>query len=122
METSQLFFLLIIGLIAGLVSGTMGVGGGVVIVPALVFFMGFTQHQAQGTSLVMMVPPIVAAGAYNYYKAGHVNLKFALILMVAFIVGSYLGSLFSVHISGRVLRKIFGFFMLAVALKMIFTK
>ena len=122
MKVNEIVLLLIIGLLAGLVSGTLGVGGGIIIVPALVFFMGFTQHMAQGTSLAFMLPPIGFFAAYTYYKNSYVNIKFALILLIAFIIGAYLGSLFSVNLDAKILRKLFGFFMIIVALKMIFGK
>jgi len=122
MKVSEIALLLIIGLLAGIVSGTLGVGGGIIIVPALVIFMGFSQHLAQGTSLAFMLPPIGFFAAYTYYKNDFVNLKFALILLFAFVVGAWLGSLFSVNLNEKVLRKIFGVFMVVVALKMIFGK
>ena len=122
MKVNEIVLLLVIGLLAGIVSGTLGVGGGIVIVPALIFFMGFSQHMAQGTSLVFMLPPIGVFAAYTYYKKDFVNLKYALILLFAFVLGAYLGSLFSVNINDKILRKIFGVFMIVVALKMIFGK
>ncbi len=122
MKVSEILILLIIGLLAGIVSGTLGVGGGIIIVPALVFIMGFSQHMAQGTSLAFMLPPIGFFAAYTYYKNDFVNLKYALILLIAFVAGAYLGSLFSISINDRILRKIFGVFMLFVAIKMIFGK
>ena len=122
MKVNEIILLLLIGLIAGIVSGTLGVGGGIIIVPALVFIMGFSQHAAQGTSLAFMLPPIGIFAAYTYYKNGYVNIKFALILLIVFVVGAYLGSLISVNLDDKTLRKIFGVFMLAVAIKMIFGK
>ena len=122
MQVEQVVLLLIVGLLAGIVAGGLGVGGGIVIVPALLFFLGFTQHQAQGTSLAMMLPPIGILAAYNFWRKGHVNIKIALILMVAFVLGGYIGSIISVHIPDKLLRKIFGVFVFLVSLKLIFGK
>lgn len=122
MSTSQILFLLIIGLAAGFISGSMGVGGGIIVVPALVFFLGFTQHEAQGTSLGILAFPVVALGAWQYYRKGYMNLKFVLILALAFILGSYLGSLAAINLPDKLLRKVFGGFVFLVSLKMIFGK
>ncbi len=122
MTFTQLLLLLLTGLAAGMVSGSLGVGGGIVLVPALIFVMGFTQHQAQGTSLAMMLPPVVIFAAINYYKEGHINIKVALILMVAFTLGAYLGSKFALNISPKILKKAFGTLLIIAALKMIFSK
>lgn len=122
MNLPQIILLLIVGLAAGFVSGSMGVGGGIVIVPALVFLLGFSQHEAQGTSLGVLVFPVVLLGAFQYYKNGYINIKVVLILAIAFVLGGYLGSLMAVHLPDRLLRKIFGFLVLAASLKMIFGK
>ncbi len=122
MKMVEIISLLIIGLIAGFVSGSFGVGGGIVLIPALVFLMGFTQHQAQGTSLALMVAPIGLIAAWNYYKQDYVNIKVAIILLIAFFIGSYFGSLLAVKISGRLLQKIFAVMMMIVAIKMFLGK
>jgi uncharacterized protein len=119
---SNIILLLIIGLLAGIVSGGLGVGGGIIIIPGLLFLMGFSQHQAQGTSLALMVAPIGLIAAYNYYKAGHVNIKYAAIILVAFFLGSYLGSLVSVNLPGKTLQKVFGILLLITGFKLILTK
>ncbi|MFC0877009.1 sulfite exporter TauE/SafE family protein [Saccharicrinis sp. FJH2] len=119
---SELLILLAIGLLAGILSGTLGVGGGVLIVPALIFILGYSQHEAQGTSLAIMIPPIGILAALKYSRMGYVNWRNAIILSLIFVVGAYLGSLISVNIPDRVLRKLFGIFMLLAALKMIFSK
>jgi uncharacterized membrane protein YfcA len=103
-------------------AGMLGIGGAIIMIPALVFFMGLSQQAAQGTSLAVMLPPIGIIAAYNYYKAGEVNLKFALILAAAFIVGSYFGSKIALNIPPGVLKKIFGILLLLVAAKMLFSK
>lgn len=114
--------LIITGLLAGVVSGTFGVGGGIIIIPALIFVLGMTQHEAQGTSLAMMIPPIGILAAMNYYKNGYVNVKYAIILVVAFLIGSYFGSLLSVHIPEKILKKLFAVLIIAVGIKMFFNK
>lgn len=122
MTVYQLIILIIIGLLSGLLAGIFGVGGAIIVIPALVFILGLTQHQAQGTSLAFMLPPVGILATWNYWKAGYVNWKFALVLSLTFVVGAYLGSRFSVNISDKMLRKIFGILMIAMALKMIFSK
>lgn len=122
---NDIMILLAIGLVAGILSGLAGIGGGMVIVPALVFFMSYTQHQAQGVSLTMFLLPIGILGAYNYYKGGHITMetvRFALIMCTTFVVGSYFGSKIAVNLSQDVLKKVFGVFILLVSLKMIFGK
>lgn len=122
METTTLISLIIIGTITGFLAGMLGIGGGLVVIPALAMVLGMTQHAAQGTSLAMMLPPIGIIAAYNYYKAGNVDIKFALILAVMFIIGSYFGSKVAIKLPQEVLKKIFGVFLLLVAIKMLFWK
>ncbi|NPA35940.1 MAG: sulfite exporter TauE/SafE family protein [Chlorobi bacterium] len=118
----QLILVLIIGLMAGIVSGALGVGGGIIIVPALVFLLGFSQHMAQGTSIAVLMLPTGILAVMQYYKNGYVNIKVALLLMLLFVAGAYLGSLFSMSIPDKLLRKVFGVFMLLVSIKMIMGK
>jgi len=122
MATTTLLILIVIGIITGVVAGMLGIGGAIIMVPALVYILGVSQQTAQGTSLAVMLPPIGIIAAYNYYKAGHVNLKFALILAVCFLVGSYFGSKFSLTLPEATLKKIFGILLLAVAMKMLLSK
>jgi uncharacterized protein len=122
MNIYTLLILVLIGLITGGLGGLLGIGGGLIMIPALVYIMGFTQHEAIGTSLAVMLPPIGLFAAYNYYKEGHVNLKFALILAAAFMVGSYFSSKIAVHIPENTVRKIFSIFLILVAIRMFFTK
>ncbi len=122
MTVSALILILAIGIITGIVAGMFGIGGAIIMVPALVFVMGFGQHMAQGTSLAVMLPPIGIIAAWNYWKAGQVNIKFALILAAAFLIGSYFGSKFALNIPQNVLKKLFGVLLLLVALKMFFSK
>jgi len=122
MPTSQLIILLIIGLLGGIVSGSLGVGGGIIIVPALVYFLGFNQHLAQGTSIAILLPPTGILAAMQYYKKGFIDIKVAIILMSIFVIGAYLGSLVSLNIPAKTLKKVFGLFMLVISIKMIFGK
>ena len=122
MSTSILLILIVIGIITGIMAGMLGIGGAIIMIPALVLLLGFTQQSAQGTSLAVMLPPIGILAAYNYYKAGHVNIKFAIILAIAFIIGSYFGSKIALNLPQPVLKKIFGILLLLVAAKMLFSK
>ncbi len=122
MTIYQLLILIFIGLLAGLLAGMFGVGGAIIVIPALVFILGLSQHQAQGTSLAFMLPPVGILATWNYWKEGYVNWKFALILSLTFFVGAYLGSQFSVNISDKLLRRIFGGLLMLIAVKMIFSK
>ncbi|WP_405207452.1 sulfite exporter TauE/SafE family protein [Aquimarina sp. LLG6339-5] len=122
MDTMTIISLVVIGLLAGFLSGTMGIGGSVVMIPLLILWVGFTQHQAQGTSLAVLSVPVTLLAAFNYYKEGHVNWRFAAIMAITFIIGGYLGSKFAVSLNQTTLKKIFGGILLLVALKMIFGK
>jgi uncharacterized membrane protein YfcA len=121
MSASFLFFLILIGLLSGFMSGIFGVGGGVIMVPFLLLLLG-SQQEAQGTSLAVLAVPVTFAAAYNYYQEGHVNWKYALIMAVFFVVGGYLGSKLAVTISESLLKRLFGALMLIVGLRMIFQK
>jgi uncharacterized protein len=122
MSTYTLFILIMIGLIAGSIGGLLGIGGGLIIIPALIYFGGFTEHEAIGTSLAVLLPPIGLFAAYNYYITGHVNIKYALIIAVAFMIGSYFTSKIAVNIPENIIRKIFSIFLIIVAIKMFFSK
>lgn len=122
MTTSMLLLLILIGIVTGIMAGLLGIGGAIIMIPALVYIMGLSQLTAQGTSLAVMLPPIGIIAAYNYYKAGEVNIKFALILAICFIIGSYFGSKVSLSIPQPLLKKIFGFLLLLVAAKMLLSK
>ena len=119
MTFQTILILSIIGLFAGILSGFVGVGGGVIIVPALVFFLGLTQHEAQGTSLFVLMMPVVALAVLNYWKAGNVNWKFALIIATTFLVGGFIGSKLSLRLSPGLVKLIFGIFMAYVSFKLI---
>jgi uncharacterized membrane protein YfcA len=114
--------LLLLGLVAGILGGLMGIGGGIIVVPALVLIFGFSQHLAQGTTLAMMVPPIGLLAAWMYYSKGYVDIKVAALMCAGFFVGGLLGARFATVIPDQILRKIFGVVMLLASLKMILTK
>ena len=122
MSTSMILILIVIGVITGVMAGMLGIGGAIIMIPALVFLLGISQQTAQGTSLAVMLPPVGVIAAYNYYKAGHVNIRFAIILAVFFLVGSYFGSKLALNIPQAVLKKIFGVLLLLVAAKMLLSK
>lgn len=122
MSTSALLILIVIGIVTGITAGMLGIGGAIIMIPALGFFLGLSQQTAQGTSLAVMLPPVGIIAAYNYYKAGHVNLKFALILAATFLIGSYFGSKIALDLPQATLKKIFGVLLLLVAAKMLFSK
>lgn len=119
MTLNTIIILILIGIAAGILSGFVGIGGGVVIVPALIYFFGMTQMQAQGTSLFLMLPPIGILAVMNYYKTGNVNIWYGIIIACAFVIGGYFGSKISLRISPNMVKIIFGTFMLYVAFKMI---
>ena len=114
--------LIFIGILAGFLSGMVGIGGGVVMVPLLIYFCGFNQHQAQGTSLAVLAVPVTAVAVFNYYKQGYLNWKFALIIALFFVIGGFLGSKLAISIDQKALKKIFAVMMLAISLKMLFSK
>ena len=122
MNITQILLIILIGLAGGFFSGTFGIGGGIIIVPALVFFLGMTQSGAQGTSLTMMLAPVGILAVINYYKAGYVNFRYAILLMVFFVIGSYFGSRLAIHLSDKVLKQAFGVLLLLAGTKMILGK
>lgn len=121
MTLQTIFLLILVGLAAGTMSGFVGIGGGVVIVPALIYLLGMTQHSAQGTSLLLMLPPIGILAVMNYWKAGELNLKYAGIIAVAFIVGGYFGSKIALKLSPALVKVIFGVLLLYISIKMIYS-
>ena len=114
--------LILIGILAGVLSGLVGVGGGIIMVPLLVMFFSFNQHQAQGTSLAVLAVPVTAVAVFNYYKEGQLNLKYAAIIAVFFVVGSIVGSKFALTLDQKVLKKIFAVVLVLVAGKMLLEK
>ncbi|MBN1521477.1 MAG: sulfite exporter TauE/SafE family protein [Candidatus Aureabacteria bacterium] len=111
-----------LGFIAGIASGFLGIGGGAIVIPALVLILGFSQHQAQGTTLAMLVPPIGLLAAFSYYREGYVHLKLAAFLCLGFFFGGFFGAKMANIVSDALLRKCFGLFLLVLSLKLIFQK
>ena len=122
MTHQTILFLLLIGLFAGMLSGLVGIGGGVIIVPALVLLLGYSQHMAQGTTLAMMVPPVGILAVYSYYQDGKVDLKTAGILCIGFLIGGAIGGKIVIGLSDVIVRRIFAVLVLLISLKMFFTK
>jgi uncharacterized membrane protein YfcA len=119
MNTETILLLTVIGLAAGVLSGMVGVGGGIIIVPALVFFLGFSQHQAQGTSLGLLLLPVGILAVINYYHKGYIDIKVVVIMSLAFIVGGWLGSKLSLALPQDMVKKIFAVILFYTALKML---
>jgi uncharacterized membrane protein YfcA len=114
--------LLLLGLLGGILSGLLGIGGGILIVPALVFLAGMTQHQAQGTTLALMVPPIGLLAAWTYWKQGYVDVKVAILICLGFFFGGLIGAKFAGAINAATLKRLFGVLLLITAFKMILSK
>ena len=110
------------GLITGVASGFFGIGGGIILIPILVLIFGLTQHQAQGTTLALMVPPIGILAALKYYYEGNVNLKMAIFICLGFLVGGYIGAVFANKIPATLMKRIFGYLLFFVSLKFMFAK
>lgn len=119
MTIETIIILVLIGLFAGTLSGFMGVGGGIIIVPALVYFTGLTQHQATGTSLFILTLPVVILGTMNFAKSGNLNWKYGLVVASTFVIGGYIGSKLSLKLSPALVKIVFGFIMAYVAFMMI---
>ncbi len=111
-----------LGVLIGIISGLIGIGGGTIIIPILIFFFGYTQKEAQGTSLAMLLLPIGILAVINYFKSGYVRLVPAMILAVFFVVGGYFGSKWAITLPQITLRKLFAIFLLIISLYMLFKK
>jgi len=120
MSSTMLFIL--IGIVAGILSGMFGIGGGVIIVPALMFLCGFSQLKAQGTSLAILLPPVGILAFIEYYKKGQVNVKAGVLIVIFLVIGSVFGSKLAQNIPTEILKKSFGILMILISLKMIFSK
>lgn len=113
---------LALGLVAGIASGFFGIGGGTILIPVLVYLFGLTQHQAQGTTLAIMIPPIGLLAAMKYYSHGNVKLSIAVFICLGFFAGGLVGAQFAHKIDESFMKKLFGFFLLIVSFKMILGK
>lgn len=119
---ANIVLFVLVGVVAGALSGLLGIGGGIIIVPALVFLFGFSQHLAQGTTLALMVPPIGILAAWVYYRGGHVNIPAAVWICAGFVAGGFLGARWAANLPDLVLRRAFGVFFFVISLRMIFGK
>jgi len=122
MNFGVIIILILIGLFAGVFGGFVGLGGGVIMIPALVYILGMSQHAAQGTSLAVMLPPIGILAAYNYWKAGELNMNYAMIIAASFIIGGYFGSKFALQMPVAMMKKIFAFALIIMAVNMLIKK
>ncbi len=122
MDFYTILILILIGIFAGIIAGFVGVGGGIIIVPALVYFLGLTTHQAIGTSIAVMLPPIGIMAAMNFYRSGDLNFNYAMVIAAAFVIGGYFGSKWSINLKESVhwVKLIFGLIMLYGAIKLIY--
>ena len=120
MNSTTIVLLVLIGLAAGFLSGLVGIGGGIILVPALVLLLGFTQKQAQGTSLGIMLLPIGILAVVQYYKQGYINVNYILIVAIAFVAGSFLGSKLALSLSDEKMKKVFAVLLFILSIKMLF--
>ncbi len=120
MTTATILLLLLVGLVAGILSGLIGIGGGIIMVPALVLFLGFAQKQAQGTSLGIMLLPVGILAVFQYYKQGYINFNTVFIMSAAFVVGGFIGSKIALNLSDDKMKKVFAIVLMLVSLKMLF--
>ena len=120
MDINIIIIVIITGIFSGILSGMVGVGGGIIIVPALIYFLGFSQFQAQGTSLALLLLPVGILGVIQYHKQGYIDYKIVLLLALGFIAGNYLGSKFSLSLPQHTVKKVFAVILLLLALKMLF--
>jgi len=116
------FLYIILGLIAGIFGGMFGIGGGTILIPALVYLFGLTQHQAQGTTLAILVPPIGLLAALRYYYSGNVKLGIAGLVCLGFFFGGLIGAQLVQGLSGPLLKRLFGIFLLTISIRMILGK
>ena len=116
---SQLIILLLVGLFAGVLSGFVGVGGGIIIVPAMIYFLHLAQKDAQGISLAVLLMPVGILGVMNYYKAGHINFNYSFVIAAGFVLGSYFGSKYALKLPEHKVKFIFGILLLVVAAQML---
>ena len=113
---------IILGLVAGAFAGIFGIGGGLILIPALIFLFGMTQHQAQGMTLAVLVPPVGILAAWRYYQNGHVNLPMAGFICFGFLFGGLLGANMAQGVSDPILKKLFAMFLFIVSINMFFSK
>ncbi|HTS43094.1 MAG TPA: sulfite exporter TauE/SafE family protein [Puia sp.] len=120
MSIQTILLVILIGLAAGILSGLVGIGGGIIIVPALIYLLGFSQHKAMGTSLGILLLPAGILAVLNYYKKGYIDIEVVIILFIGFVIGGYLGSKISLGLQEATVRKIFAIVLVVIAGKMLF--
>ncbi|HEX5551626.1 MAG TPA: sulfite exporter TauE/SafE family protein [Chitinophagaceae bacterium] len=120
MALTAIIGLLLLGICAGYLGGLAGVGGGMIIVPALVYFFGLSQHRAQGTTLALMLPPIGLLAARQYYRQGYVDARIAVVVIIGYLMGNYLGGKLAVNLPDSIIKRIFALLMLITSVKMLF--
>lgn len=120
MDANTILVLIITGLLAGTLGGLVGIGGGIIIVPALIYFLNFNQWEAQGTSLALLMFPVGILGVLQYHKNGHVHFSHVAIIALGFLIGSFLGSKISLSLPQDTIKKVFAIFMILIAVKMLF--
>lgn len=120
MDFQTILILVMLGVAAGMLSGLVGIGGGIILVPGLIFFLAFSQKMAQGTSLGILLLPIGILGVIQYYKQGYIDLKVVLVISLAFLVGNFFGSKLALSLPQETLKKIFAGFLIVMAVKMLF--
>lgn len=120
MAVQTILLVLIVGVVAGVLSGLVGLGGGVIIVPALVYILGFSQHQATGTSLGVLLLPAGIFAVLNYYQKGLIDIRVVLLIFAGFLIGGWIGSKISLNIPEGVLKKVFAVVLLLIAGKVLF--
>ncbi len=113
---------IIIGLVAGIFSGLFGIGGAMLLIPAMIYILGFNQYQAQGTTLALMVPPIGLLAAWKYYREGNVSVSVAIFMCLGFFIGAFFGAVWAHKVSEPLLKKLFGLLLLIISLRIIFFK
>src|ERR1700748_2242641 len=117
MSSAMIAGTLVLGVVIGIISGIIGIGGGAFLIPALVYFYGMSQKTAQGTSLATLLLPIGIFAFMTYYKAGHVNVKLAVLIAMGFVVGAWFGGLWAQHLSELALRRVFAAALIVLAIK-----
>jgi len=122
MNLTEFILLIVIGFAAGVFSGTLGVGGGIVLIPALIYIFGMSQHMAQGTSLAILLPPTGILAAITYNKQGFVHWKYAIIIMFIFVLGAWVGAKLAISLPEKAMKKVFAVFILFVGAKLLFSK
>ncbi len=120
MTITTIIILLLVGLAAGILSGMIGVGGGIIIVPALVYFLAFSQKTAQGTSLGILLLPVGILAVTEYYKQGYIDIKVVIMVSVGFLIGGFFGSKLAVILPEQTIKKVFALMLILTAIKMLF--